>query len=1056
VPVDPTEEWALAEKKVDFAVSRTKVMIQEANGAAYLPDLYMRLAELYSERARYAWLIAYERHKARGDTSRAVESPEARLLKNLAISTYTRVLREFPTYARGDEALFLSGHEYRELGDFDKMTESYQRLIETYPNSTHRLEAFLALGDHAFDANDLPTAEKYYKRILALPASAVHPLARYKLAWVHVNQQDCKGAVLLFETNLKDKNVGGAPQHLLSTQKDINVLRESLVDLAYCYPDVYPNQAFLPYFRALATTTVDYLAAVRKVANRFAIKEMWAQAELALREVVQGNPADEEAAELVRRMHDAARKGEFYEEPEKDVAAIIAVLDARLASYHLDGAARTKLTDEFELYARDIATRAQIAAKAKQSTAALSKVADAYHTYLTRFPTTPVSEDIRENYIDALLSSKRSFEAGRAYEELEATTKKAETKKLARLNGIASYQQALEGRSLGRLDRVVAWGGIRSLGRRVIVETPNEPAVPGIKLSIARSYYEDGEYETAAQLFYALARQYPTTNEGVAAANLSLDALRLADDLEGLTTIGGLLVADTRLREDTRKEIAEIVGKAARRQVEEVTASDSSDREEQLLAMAKRHKGSEVGEEASYNSLLVAKSNGEMDRFYQLGEQFVADYPTSARRADVLGALAQVASDSGNFAKAASYETAAYTANPQAQDAAEKLASAASMRALLGDPAAGDDVVRLAERGSSKVDELLVLLARMGDMAALDQALSKSAPGGPTAAFFNAYAAYRHGDAAGARSMLGELQGASPELTQRARFLVGEIAFADLRAVPPAGDIAARIGANVKALANVDKAFKPVVEGGDARWAMLGLARLADAHARFGAMLRGIAPPPNLSPQDQQALKTALEGQAAESDKRANELKTACVKQAEKNELFSEGSKSCLLGEALPDAIALYPDAPHKGGDPAGAQPLRQVLLKNPKDVDALAKLAELYLGAGDAGSALLLLERAAPLGGHKAVVQNLLGITYLQLGEAQEAGEAFKAAVAAEPNEPHWHLNLAAHYAAYGFVDRAKAELKKAGTSPAAPRSAADHPSVGLLSHLGEKKGGT
>jgi tetratricopeptide (TPR) repeat protein len=1059
--VDPTEQWTLAEKKVDYAVSRTKVMIQQANGAAYLPDLYMRLAELYSERARYAWLIAYERHRARGDDSHSVESPEARLLKNLAIGTYSRVLREFPSYPRNDEALFLSGHEYRELGDFDKMTEAYQKLIETYPNSTHRLEAFLALGDHAFDGSDLPTAEKYYKRILAAPVSPVHPLARYKLAWVHVNQQDCKGAVALFETNLKERLPGASSQaHLLSTQKDINVLRESLVDLAYCYPDVYPNQPFLPYFRALATTTVDYLAAVRKVANRFAIKEMWAQSARALREVVHGNPADEDAPELVRRFHDAALKGELYDDPRKDIEDIVAVLDARVATYHVDAAARKRLTDEFELYARDLATRAQVAAKANQNVEAMSNVADAYHAYLLRFPPSAVTEDIRQNYIDALVASKRQFDAGRAYEELEASTKKPDTKKLARLNGIAAYQQALEDKSLNRLDRVIAWGGIRQLGRRVIIDTPNEPAIAGIKLSIARSYYEDGEYEKSAELFYALARQYPTTNEGVAAANLALDALRLADNLEALTTIGRWLVADTRIREDVRRDLNEIVRKAAQRQVEEVTASDSGDREEQLLAMAKRHKGSEIGEEAFYNTLLVAKSNGEIDRFYQLGEQFITDYPTSSRRADVLNALSQVASDSGNFTKAAAYESAAFAANPQAKDAADKLVAAASMHAVLGDPAAGDEVTRLAERGNDKVDDLLVLLARVGDMAALDQVLAKAALNRPTATFFTGYAAFRHADFSTAQSILSKLQGATPELTVRAHFLLGEISYTEFRGIGQKGDLASTIDANAKALANVDRAFKPVIEGGEARWAMLGVARLADAHARYGALLRGLQPPPGLSPADQQALKTALEGQAADQDKRAAEFKNACIKQSEKNELFSEASKSCLLNQPLPDTIALYSESPHKATEPPGAVPLRLALLKNAKDTDALGKLSELYLGAGDTGSALLLLERAEPLGGRKAVIQNLLGITYLKLNEPQEAGEAFKAAVAAEPNDPHWRLNLAAHYAAFGYVDRAKAELKKAGPPPPSPRSPADHPDIGLLSNLGaekaEKKGGS
>src|SRR5512138_1291903 len=178
---DPATQWVQAGRKVDFAITQTKSMIQKARGATYLPDLHMRLAELYTERARYAWLVVYERRRARGDDSRALEAPEARLLKNLAIGVYSRLVREFPSYSRADEATFLMAHEFRELGEFDNMKETYEKLIETYPKSRYRPEAYLALGDHAFDGNDLSKAERYYNLVLATPSSQVHSLARYKL-----------------------------------------------------------------------------------------------------------------------------------------------------------------------------------------------------------------------------------------------------------------------------------------------------------------------------------------------------------------------------------------------------------------------------------------------------------------------------------------------------------------------------------------------------------------------------------------------------------------------------------------------------------------------------------------------------------------------------------------------------------------------------------------------------------------------------------------------------------------------------------------------------------
>jgi len=1050
VPVDPTEQWIQAGKKVDFAITQTKEMIQRAHGTQYLPDLHMRLAELYSERARYAWLVGYERQRARGDENRAVESPEARLLKNLAISTYGRVLREFPSYARNDEALFLTAHEYRELGDFDKMKETYEHLIATYANSAHLLEALLALGDHAFDANDIRTAERYYDRILAAPAGPVHSLARYKLAWIRINQQNCRGAVDLFETILHDRT-GKTGAALLRTQKDLNVTREALVDLAFCYPEVYPEKPPVAYFRGLATSTVDYIAAMRKLANRFGVKEMRPQAAVALREVLDNAPGDEDAVEIARRLHDAIVKGSVFDHPSEDVERIISAVDARLGDYRVDAATRAKLLEEFEMYARDVATRAHVIAKEGQNAAALSAVADAYRAYLVRFDSAAAAAEVRENWAESLLAAKRFAEAGRAYAQVQASAKTDDVRRQARLNAIAAYQQALDDATLPRVERVTAWGAVRTLGKRVIAETPNEPAIVGIKLSVARSYYEAGDYETAASFFYAVARQYPTSNEGVAAAHLSLDALRLADNLEGIETLGRRLIADARIREDVRRELSDIVTKAGQRQIAEVTASDSSDREAQLLALAKRHQGSQIGEEALYDSVVVAKSSGDVERFFKAAEDFVASYPASPRRLDVLGSLATVAADTGDFVSAGKYLVAAFNANPQAKDAADRLNAAASIHAVLGDPAAVQEMRELIERGSSKVDDLLGLLARSGNFATLEQVLTGSALTSPTVAYYRGFLAFQHGDYMTARAAFAKTGGAAPDLVGRARFLMGEIAYAELRGLGTAGELAATVDANVKALAAVDKAFRPVIEGGEVRWAMAGLARLADADMKFGAFLRGLELPANLSANDKAQLKGALDAQAAGAEKRATDLRSMCVKEAKKHELFSEAAKSCLLDRPLPDSIAMYATAVSGGAaEPPTAIPIHHALLKNSTDATAFAKLAELHIGMHDAAGAMLLLEHAEQLAPRSAMVQNLLGLALYQLNEPEEAAEAFKKAVSLEPGNGHWHLNLAAHYAAFGHLDRARAELVKAEPAPGAPRGPSDHPDVALLGQLG------
>ena len=583
----------------------------------------------------------------------------------------------------------------------------------------------------------------------------------------------------------------------------------------------------------------------------------------------------------------------------------------------------------------------------------------------------------------------------------------------------------------------------------------------GIKLSIARSYYESGEYDRAAQLFFAVATQYPTSSEGTAAAHLTLDSLRLADDLEGIGTLGRRLISDSRLgNEGLKAELRDIVSKAAQRQVAEVTVTDTGDREAQLLGMAKRHKGSELGEQAFYNTLLVARSNGEIERFYELGDQFLVEYPQSPKRIDVLSALATVASDSGDLTKAGKYMAAAVAANPSGKEAGERLYTAASIHAVLGEAVAAKEIRTYAATGSAdRVDELLLLLARSGNLAVLEDVLGTSNLASSVATFFRGYLAYQRGDHEEAGRTLARVaydpasSGPAVEAASRARYLLGEISYVQFRnlAARP-DDVVGTVDAKVKLLQVVDRAFASVIGSRDARWSMAGISRVADAYAKYAVFLRSLELPPALSAEDAKQLRAAIDGQATDAEARATEARTLCSKKAKDAMIVTEAARSCLLGEPMPDVIAMYPQGKTRaGGDPPAAAPMRKVLLKNPKDVPALTKLAELHLAAGELGVALLLLERAEALAPKNAEVQNLRGVTLQRMAEPQEAADAFEKSVALDGQNRGARLNLAAQYASYGHLDKAKAEMARAGGAPATVGGPSDHPDLGVLLKLNQ-----
>ena len=171
---------------------------------------------------------------------------------------------------------------------------------------------------------------------------------------------------------------------------------------------------------------------------------------------------------MARRLHDSIVKGKVFDQPAEDIGRMVRVLDARLVDYRLTADKRERLVSEIEVYARDLATRAHVAAKDSQDTQTLGGVANAYRAYLARFDTSASHTEMQQNLAETLLASRRYYDAGRAYEDVAVSAGNVKDVTDARLNAISAYQKALEDSSLGRLERAMAWAGVRALGGRQV------------------------------------------------------------------------------------------------------------------------------------------------------------------------------------------------------------------------------------------------------------------------------------------------------------------------------------------------------------------------------------------------------------------------------------------------------------------------------------------------------------------------------------------------------------------------------------------------------------
>jgi len=194
-------------QKCDLAIENTKVLINRSKNRPYQPTLLLRLAELYIEKSR---LIYFIRRSENAEDKSGLDRFESNTLKQEAIEIYRQILSHHPDFEECDKVHFYLAHEYRELGELDNMLAQYKEIITGYGESDYVPESHLLLGDYYFNQKqELEPAITEYKAVLDYPDSPAAAIARYKLAWCRINEEDYVGAITLFETAVEN----GARQH---------------------------------------------------------------------------------------------------------------------------------------------------------------------------------------------------------------------------------------------------------------------------------------------------------------------------------------------------------------------------------------------------------------------------------------------------------------------------------------------------------------------------------------------------------------------------------------------------------------------------------------------------------------------------------------------------------------------------------------------------------------------------------------------------------------------------------------------------------------------------
>jgi tetratricopeptide (TPR) repeat protein len=1050
-PRDPprVEKLRLQITKVRNAVEETRRAIARSRGADFLPELYVRLAELLSEEAKYHYQLAYEREQ-RADRSMTV--PQVRLLKEDAIGIYERVLREFPDSSLAPRVLFNIGHEQRELGNFEEMKSALRRLVLDHPKSSLRYDALLVLGDYHFDKQEFKTADTYYDKIVDGGLNRHSGIAHYKRAWVRVNQGSCKTALGEFEDALvtaakwEDKKIerrqsaaarGGGVEESASeeggTQQDIDVRRESLVDLTYCYSRERKVKGSLDYLRKHAYNRSTYIAAVSRLASRYRMMDKFDGAVDASRELLTLGAADDIRLDDARTFYSALKQQKKFDRIGEDIGLIAQMLTRHYSRADVGAEAREALVIEFEAYVRDLATTAQEALEktSKNKAERARALAQAYGVYLDTFAGSEHTAKMLLNLAEVSSEARNPFEAGRRAAQAAALLEEDDAKKNALYDAVVYFQESLQDvNDPSKYRRVAARATLRRAGSELLRHAITPDKERRVKFAMAQSYYDEGRYDQAIDRLTAVAYQYPKTKEADGAVQLVLDSYNTLNDYDGLMYASRRFLGEGSPASDGYKgDIEEALAAAEQRKLDELSleaAGEDGGDFSQLTRFAEQNPNTEVGERALVNAFVAARAVGDTKKVYEMADQLAQSYPDSEQLPGIYNSLAQTATTRFEFDQAIGFLERAAKVNKGQR--AHILAAAAELQAELGRASNAESTFKAAieqSEGHTRGVALAgyaTLLEKYKSSSELVRRLSPYKDNSnPDFQARLGLGFLAEGDAMAAENaftrVLTNEASASIEALGRAHYGMAELMRQTLDQYPAPSDLS-MVQEFIALVELTQQNYLQAARQGSAPVTAAALSRLAVASDRAADKLLAIELPAELSSSDKAQIMEAMRARAQNLRATGQDAFDACGQQAFSSYNFTPVVRKCLQGEKHTQIMIPF-DAIKGGssGSPEGFDRLRGELSKNPEDVERLQNLGEQFFQKGHHHASRLVFQKAIQAGGGPAVY-NFLGRANEAVGDLSGALEAYS--LAAEAGFEPARDNLSKVLNSYGLSEAA------------------------------------
>ncbi len=1027
--------------RIDQGIEVTRKRIRDVKDARFLPDLYFTLSEFYVNKSRVMYAVKVAERK--GVAIEEIDTTAEKRAKVQAIDIYQTIIDKFPKLPERDRAMFFKAHEQRELGLLDEMLITYRQLTSEYPKSQYWSESIVVIGDYLYDQKkDMELALEQYAKILQMPLGPFTPLARYKMGWCYVNLERFKDAMLAYEGVIKE-NTDIDLSELPEIYRKTDVRRDALMAVVRPYSELNDKELLalgdwrldpVAYIRQLSSDRLTYEKGLQRLAKRMEIKQRYSAAVRAYLEVLRVSLDLETRMDMVERLYVAMKNTNLRAPVRGDVDEVTKTILMVRAS-DLRNAVKKKAVFDYEIFARDVATRSHEKAKQSSQEPDYAEAIRDYNSYLGVFPKSKYRAQMTLNLAESYFNSKSYVEAGKLYHKLAKETKDGKKKESFFESGLESLVQGLKNvEQLNRLELTEARYALRDLGGRMLALFPRHRAAAEIRFNVGQTYYDERNFDSAVKALKIFIAKHPSDGKVADAANLILDAYNQKEDYPGMIREGRWILAKIKIRDaNLRANIKQIIQQAELKAVQEKAGDFSSKNyASNLMELAKKYKGSSLGDKALYEAFVALKAKRDPQMF-KTGEQLIAQFGNSNYAKEVVTDMGQMSLRTADFARASFYLEIFAEKYPKNPDAKTLLKGAAQIREQTGDfRAAAKDYRAIGDQQAA---------ARMDFLANDWSALLNSATraGGLSGAYWQGLALFRMRGIDQARPVLEKAAGMSAsspeetEMTSHSLYLLASGSMGRFKSIRlEAGREAEIVKQKSEIFKTLTTQLETVVSSGSGRWTIAALYGLGQVNDEFANFISSAPVPAGLNSAQVQQYKNAIEGQASQYRKASGSYYSKCVSSAEKFVVFTKFVEGCRSkGQVnVSEADDSKRNFKSSGRTPANMASYRERLYQSPQDIEPLKELSAAYIGSGEYSLAYVTLSRALEVKPDDADLTARLGVVALYMNDYFEAKRQFDKAVNYSSSQPTALWGLAGLYKHFQFSSKFKQIVGKAKNS--------------------------